>query len=184
MEATQIEMFEVQRHLIKSPTELEIRVIGAKSACDLNAQWHSRFPFIDWSNVVRNKYSICYLAENKGIPFAVAIWSSPIARLLKDGDKTLELRRLAISNDAPKNTASWMLSKMRKDIKLQFPAITKLISYQDKDVHVGTLYKASSWVAVNESNDNMDWSKYRNRSKPQSTAIKVRWDLSLKKDGQ
>ena len=185
MEAAQIEMFEVQRHSIKSPTELEIRVIGAKSACDLNAKWHSRFPLIDWSNVVRNKYSICYLAENKGIPFAVAIWSSPIAaNRLKDGDKLLELRRMAISDDSPKNTATWMLSQMRKDIELRFPEIIRLISYQDTEVHHGTIYKAANWTAVSASKEGLSWQDTRERSKAQSTASKVRWELQLKKRGQ
>lgn len=184
MEITQIEMFEVQRHLIESPTELEIRVIGAKSACNLNAQWHSRFPIIDWSNVVRNKYSICYLAENKGIPFAVAIWSSPVAaNRLKDGEKLLELRRMAISDDSPKNTATWMLSKMRKDIESRFPEIIKLISYQDTEVHHGTIYKAANWIAAAKTKENFSWQKTRDRSEAQSTASKIRWELQLKKNG-
>jgi hypothetical protein len=147
----------------------------------LNSQWHSRFPYIHWSNVVRNKRSICYVASFDNQHWAVAIWSSPIAgNRLKDGWLLLELRRMAIKDGAPKNTASRMLSWMRKDIEKRFPEIIKLISYQDVDVHEGTIYKASGWIAHNPAKFT-DWStSTRKRSKAQSTAAKVRWEYELK----
>ena len=108
-----------------SPLQFSSETISAKAACDLNARWHSRFPYIHWSNVVRNKAYVCYAAKFEGEYFAVAIWSSPIARKL-DANKILELRRMAISASCPKNTASRMISYMRKDIKKRFPQIEKL----------------------------------------------------------
>jgi len=45
----------------------------------------------------------------------VAIWSSPVAQnRMKDGKTILELRRLALSDVCPYNTASWAISKMIK----------------------------------------------------------------------
>ena len=164
-----------------SPLQFSFEVISAKAACDLNAKWHSRFPQIHWSNVVRNKRYICYAAKFDGVYFAVSIWSSPIAgNRLKDGWLLLELRRMAICEQAPKNTASRMLSWMRKDISKRFPEIIRLISYQDTGVHLGTIYKASGWKLVNTMSKEVDWAASgRKRNKPQSDAPKVRWELQL-----
>ena len=162
-----------------SPLQFSFEVISAKAACDLNAKWHSRFPEIHWSNVVRNKHYICYAAKFDGVYFAVSIWSSPIARKL-DATSILELRRMAISDNSPKNTASRMLSWMRKDINKRFPNIKKLISYQDIGVHLGTIYKASGWKLINTMSKEVDWAASgRKRNKPQSDAPKVRWELQL-----
>ena len=164
-----------------SPLQFTFEEIKAKAACELNAKWHSRFPYIHWSNVVRNKRYICYAAKYEGKYFAVAIWSSPIAgNRLKDGWLLLELRRMAISSEAPKNTASRMLSFMIKDIKKRFPEIIRLISYQDTEAHYGTIYKASNWSLVNTMTTETDWGHTgRKRNKPQSSAPKVRWEYNL-----
>lgn len=164
-----------------SPLQFKFEVISAKAACDLNFKWHSRFPKIDWSNVVRGKRYICYAAKFDGVFFAVAIWSSPIAgNRLKDGWLLLELRRMAICEQAPKNTASRMLSYMRKDINKRFPEIIRLISYQDTGAHLGTIYKASGWKLINTMSKEVDWAASgRKRNKPQSDSPKVRWEFSL-----
>ena len=164
-----------------SALQLKVLACDAKLACRLNKQWHSRFPIIHWSNVVRNKDSVCFVADCEGIYYAVAIWSSPIAaNRLKNGESALELRRLAIAPDAPKNTASRMLRVMRILIEKKMPHIATLISYQDTEVHAGTIYKASGWTAVC-CNNGSDWTTTkRKRSKVQSSAPKVRWELKMK----
>ena len=163
-----------------SPLQLEILECKAQFACELNALWHSRFPKIDWSNVVRNKDSICFIAIYDALVYAVAIWSTPIAaNRMKEGSSKLELRRLAIAPDAPKCTASRMLSVMRKKIKKIMPHIKLLISYQDTDVHGGTIYKASGWVSENTSRRGLDWGKTRVRNNAQSLAPKTRWEIKL-----
>ena len=146
-------------------------------ACELNEIWHSRFPKIDWSNVVRNKDYICFVAESDAIAYACAIWSSPIARNIEGN--FLELRRMAIADDAPINTGSRMLGYMRRYIKKNLPHILKLISYQDSETHKGTIYKASGWSAVCKSTGH-SWScKSRKRNEEQSTADKIRWEIEL-----
>jgi hypothetical protein len=99
---------------------------------------------------------------------------------MKDGDKLLELRRMAIAPDAPKNTASRMLGVMRRKIQAKFPEVIRLVSYQDTEVHKGTIYKASGWEVANTQEKVADWTNTtRKRSKPQSTAPKVRWEYDL-----
>ena len=161
-----------------SALQLEIIEIGVHKACVLNKIWHSRLPNIHWSNIVRNKYYICYAAIFNNIYYAVAIWSSPVARLLND-NILLELRRMAISSDSPKNTASRMIKIMRIDICKRFPNIKKLISYQDTEVHLGTIYKASGWVMGGKTKGASWTSKNRIRNKEQTKADKIRWEYDL-----
>lgn len=173
---------EVGGSIPTSPLQFKFNEIRVQTACELNAKWHSRFPEIDWSNVVRNKHYICYGAFFESNCFAVAIWSSPIAaNRLINGQLMLELRRMAISDKSPKNTASRMLSWMRKDIQTKFPHLIRLISYQDTEVHYGTIYKASGWHCVNAENPTqIDWTTTKRvRNKTQSDAPKVRWEYEL-----
>tara|TARA_R100000773_G_C4220642_1_gene119373 strand:- start:3878 stop:4429 length:552 start_codon:yes stop_codon:yes gene_type:complete len=168
-----------------SPTaahQLQVKKCKVQRACQLNELWHSRFPKIHWSNVVRNRDYVCFVAEFDDIAYASAIWSSPVAaNRLKEGKTALELRRMAISEDAPKNTASRMIGLMRKIIKKEFPHITLLLSYQDTEVHSGTIYKASGWYAANTSKGISWTNKKRQRNKEQSLADKVRWEFRLQK---
>lgn len=163
-----------------SPLQLEIEIIPTKFACELNTKWHSRLPYIHWSNVVRNTHSVCFGAKYDGQWFAVGIWSSPVAQnRFKDGKKMLELRRLAICKDCPKNTATRLISIMTKMIKGKFPEIERLVSYQDTEVHIGTIYKASNWFIGGES-EGISWTtNKRKRAKEQTMAKKIRWEFLL-----
>jgi len=100
-----------------TPRLLEVRAVDVHTACGLNKEWHSRMPYIHWSNIVRNKDYICYVAEYDHTAYAAAIWSSPVAaNRLTDGEQSLELRRLAISEDAPIGDAIKALSdKLKND---------------------------------------------------------------------
>jgi hypothetical protein len=161
-----------------SPHQFQFKEIKAQSASSANEAWHSRLPKIHWSNIVRNTHYVCYGAFYEGEMWAVGIWSSPVAQNgFKDGKKILELRRLAISNNCPKNTATRMLSVMIKLIKRKFPDLTRLISYQDTEVHSGTIYKAGNWQPIKET-DFISWSN-RKRNPDQSKAKKIRWEYEL-----
>jgi hypothetical protein len=167
-----------------SPLQLHIGEISVVKAIDLNALWHSRLPTVIRGNIDRNTHSVCFGAEYAGIFFASAIWSSPVAGvLLTKGEHWLELRRFAIANDAPKNTASRMLAIMVKLIKKRFPEIVKLISYQDTNVHRGTIYKASGWTqgkSVTDTNWGLRRSPYgRIRNQVVAPGVKIRWELAL-----
>ena len=161
--------------------EIEIQETRAQIASMLNELWHSKLPKIHWSNVVRNKHYVCYAIKYKQAIIGVAIWSSPVAaNRFKDGDKLLELRRLALSDVCPRNTASFVISSMIIDIKVRFPELIRLFSYQDTEAHLGTIYKASNWTAAPIQTSLLDWTtSKRKRSSLQSTADKVRWEYNL-----
>ena len=163
-----------------SPKDFEFKILSAKEACAYNEIWHSRLPIIHWSNVVRNTHSICFGAFFRGNVFAVTIWSSPVAQnRFKYGKQVLELRRMAISPNCPKNTATRMLAHDRKWIKDNLLDIALLVSYQDTEVHLGTIYKADNWVAADYTKG-MNWNTdVRVRNVEQSLADKVRWEYKL-----
>lgn len=161
-----------------SPKQMELVKVRPQLASELNAIWHSRLPKIHWSNITRNRHYVCYGSVFDWRYFAIAIWSSPVNPNF-DFDTVLELRRLAISPEAPKYTATWMLGKMIKLLKTNLPTINRLISYQDTEVHSGTIYKAANWLAVSQTRF-QSWDKSRDRNKPQSTANKVRWEYHIK----
>jgi len=161
----------------KSPREMEVVKIRPQLASELNALWHSRLPEIHWSNIVRNRNYICYGALFDWRYFAVAIWSSPVNQNF-DFDTVLELRRLATAPDAPRFTPTWMLGKMVHLIRMTFPRVERLISYQDTEVHKGTIYRAANWFIASETKF-QPWDKSRERNKSQSTADKIRWEYSL-----
>ena len=163
----------------ESPKLIEMNVLKPQFACELNSIWHSRLPKIHWSNVTRNRYYVCYGFSYMGVLIACAIWSSPVNQSF-DIEKTLELRRMAISDLCPKNTATNLIARMINDIKTRFVLVDKLISYQDTEVHHGTIYKASNWFIDAETKFN-SWSKSRTRQADQSTADKIRWGYKIKR---
>jgi hypothetical protein len=88
---------------------------------------------------------------------------------------------MAIGPDAPKYTASHMLSVMVRIIpKDPMSRFTRFISYQDTEVHKGTIYKAAGWHKAAE-NDAMDYSLGGKRSRPKQRhmARKIRWERQI-----
>ena len=164
-----------------SALQLLIHEIPIDTAIALNKKWHSRLPEYRTGCRPRQHAWICFGAEYDGIFYATAIWSHPNNRFL-DNEHTLELRRMAISPDRPKNTASRMLRIMVKIIRQQNPEFTRFISYQDTEVHAGTIYKASNWKSVAENNA-MDYTFGGNRERPTQKymARKIRWELNILK---
>lgn len=165
-----------------SPLQFTFETIDIESAAQLCALWHSRMPQVDIGTCKMHP-CISYAAIfDEGI-YATAIWSQPIAaNRLKDGKRLIELRRMAIGPLAPKNTASRMLSFMKRDIFDRFPNVLRLISYQDTGVHHGTIYKASGWSLVNSQDEFLQWDGPRSRpNKVQSESPKNRWELELRR---
>lgn len=165
-----------------SPTsalQLTVRECSIHWARELNAAWHSLLPITDHGNLVRFPKSLAYWADFNDVAYAVAIWSSPIAgNRLTDGWAALELRRFAIAPDAPRNTASRMLSVMRRLIRKKWPEINRLLSYQATEHHRGTIYRAAGWSAASES-DFTIWHHGKSTGEIQTVSRKIRWELSL-----
>ena len=173
-------LFQAEYGGVTPTSALQLRVckINSKLAVTLNKKWHSRMPQLDCYNIC----APCFGAECGNIYYAIAMWSLPIAaNRIKDGQQCLELRRMAIAPDAPKNTASRMLAVMTRMIRKDRPDIIRLLSYQDTEVHKGTIYAAAGWKAVRTS-DFVSWDNHSKRPGKinQSLAPKVRWELQLK----
>jgi hypothetical protein len=160
-----------------SALDLLIDSIGFDLAKSLNRLWHSRLPRFGTGFIVAMPF-LCFGAEHDGVYYAAAIWSNPVARNLPQQD-WLELRRLAIAPDAPRNTASRMLRVMRLLLRKLRPDISRLISYQDTAVHTGAIYAAAGWKSEHTSAGD-EWDRPgRHRPSAQSKSPKRRWELIL-----
>lgn len=101
------------------------------------------------------RYALGLFNEKKELR-GVAVYGFPVGRLvvsslLNDQDlignkEVLELTRLWLEEDEPKNAESWFLSKTFWWLQKNDKAIKLLISYSDPMVgHVGGIYKATNW---------------------------------------
>ena len=133
-------------------------------------EWHSTLPISPPG--MRVGFLIC--SPNQ-VPIGAAMWGRPVARL-EDQGATLELTRLAHSLAAPYNLGSWALARMRKWIRENMPEIRRVISYQNADVHDGTIYKADNWEQVYEVWDSK--STWTNREGRVGTEVRhrIKWE--------
>jgi hypothetical protein len=162
-----------------SALQLWLAKIDSETARELNKLWHSRLPRMGTGCVQKMNGYHCYGAEFKGVYFAVAIWSNPVARNLPQTE-WLELRRLAIAPDAPKNTASRMLGIMARLLRKECEKVTTLVSYQDLDCHTGAIYRAAGWTMTTINKDGNWTRKGRPRPKAQSESPKQRWEKVIR----
>lgn len=165
-----------------SALQLFLETIDFQKAKALNRLWHSRLPRMG-TGCIDNQPFLCFAAIHDCIAYAVAIWSNPVARNLPQ-DTWLELRRLAVAPDAPRNTCSRMLAVMARLIRRLRPNVATLVSYHDTAVHGGGIYRAAGWKSVETPNSNTNWNMPgRPRPASQSEAPKQRWELSLRQGG-
>ena len=119
----------------------------------LIANWHSRLP-----KTQRAPWMYSFAAHFDEYIYAVALWNNPSARTLPH--HWIELRRMAVSPDAPHCTASWFLGAMHRWFRDNKPHHEVMISYQDEDVHLGTIYRAAGWCPTHRTK-----ARVRDRSK-------------------
>jgi hypothetical protein len=175
-------LFQVKSPKLPSAVcDLKICMVSAETAAKLNRSWHSRLPEIANFGMCKP----CFAAEYDGLYYAIAMWSAPLSPTF-NGMNYLELRRYAIAPDAPKHTASHMLSVMRKEIKRKMPTIVRFISYQDTEVRSGTIYKASGWRNVGRTHlgGKCGWSnnsrvRLESNGKQPLESVKHRWEYDL-----
>lgn len=167
-----------------SALQLRFERVNRDTFMPLNEAWHSRLP--DCKSAFEGWF---YGAKFDYEWWAVAWWSKPVARVY-NGLGYAELRRFAIRPGAPTNTASRMLGFMARDIRKTMPTVCKLISYQDADVHTGTIYKASNWMRenigqrVDESKQWNNWTTRGGNRKNQSLAPKHRWAMNIRSSAE
>ena len=164
-------------------TDLTVEPTSPAVCVPLIAAWHSRLP-----HVQRGPWRLAFVSHYQQTVFAVALWHNPSARGLPQD--WLELRRMAVAPDAPHCTASHMLGQMRRQIRMLLPDITRLISYQDQDVHTGTIYRAAGWTPAwvtkarvrdrskNRVGTNRAYRSDANGLAP-AGAAKTRWEISV-----
>jgi hypothetical protein len=156
-------------------------------ARNLNEKWHSRLPIYETGFCLNCLVAYGLLYENN--IYGIAIWTNPVAAALPQHE-WLELRRMALSPEVPKNTASRMLSIMARLIEKKFPDVEKLISYQDAEVHKGTIYKAAGWVVGNTHKGgswnrpnatNLNGSPRTRPDNNDATGPKTRWEKDIRR---
>lgn len=164
-------------------TELTLVKCSPVEARELVLKWHSRLPVTQ-----KGPWKLAFVAETPtGELVAGALWHNPSARMLPN--EWMELRRLAVSPDAPPHTASWMLGAMRKWIKHEMPGCPRLLSYQDVEVHTGTIYRAAGWEPaffskprIRDRSPNRVGTTRKYRSDingiPAAGAGKIRWEVT------
>lgn len=167
---------------IRRARDLTITRCDVEHARTLIARWHSRLPVTQPS-----PWQYAFRASFDGITYAVALWNNPSARMLPS--HWLELRRMAVAPDAPHCTASRMLAEMARFFRHHCPERERLISYQDMDVHAGTIYRAAGWTVGHVSKPRVrDRSTTRPSGRLYRTSIngqapdvsaKARWELIL-----
>ena len=148
--------------------DLEFEACDILHAVVLCRQWHSRLP-----KVQDNPWQFAFRAHYRHRTAAVALWHNPSTRSLPS--HWLELRRMACAPFAPKFTASRFLSWMVRFFRQHYPARERCISYQDTQVHNGTIYRASNWTAAYRGQE-----RIRDRSKPRcnSNGRMYRWNIN------
>ncbi len=159
---------------LTSALSLRFEAIDLQSALTLIGLWHSQLPLLD----KRVAAWLCYGGRCKETLVAAAVWSLPVARLLPQDGSCLELRRFALAPSAPKYSASRMLGWMARDIAHRRPAVNRVVSYQDCDVHKGTIYKASGWTPVRAPSGG-DWNHQTRQRSARRIKRKVRWERVL-----
>jgi hypothetical protein len=142
-----------------SALQLWFSTIDFAHAKALNKLWHSRFPEFGGGG-----YRRCHTAEFSGRLYAVAIWTNPTSPKLPQLE-WLMLKRWAIADDAPPNTASRMMRWMKSDIRRRLPEVTTLVSYSDPDTHHGGIYRACGWTDDTTTQRNSSSNAWHNRKR-------------------
>jgi hypothetical protein len=171
-----------------SPLATEVKKLlvarcTVQHAVELVRAWHRTLP-----RVQDGPWMYAFRAECDDRTYAVALWNNPSARTLPG--HWVELRRMAVSTDAPRNTASMMLGAMVRWLRKFRACHERCISYADADEHTGSIYKAANWTATHTTARRQ---RDRSTSRPsgrlyrwsingaeRDSSPKVRWEITLR----
>lgn len=159
-------LFQAERGGCRPTSALQLRFqkIDFIPAKALNRLWHSRFPETGGGNA-----RVCYAAEFDGQFWAVAIWTNPSSPKLPQRSWIM-LKRWAIADERPKNTASRMDGWMFRDLARRFPEVEMAVSYSDPDSHEGAIYRACGWSEGETTTRKAGGKRWKNRTRPRQTA--------------
>ena len=108
-------------------------------------------PFIDahylhsWPAVVISIFGLFIDGHLSGI----CVFSLPPRETLRRYcvESALELARLYLIDEAPKNSETWFISRAVKAVQREWPHVELVISYADPSAgHTGLIYRAGSWI--------------------------------------
>jgi hypothetical protein len=164
--------------------DLTFRPCPKTHAVMLVRKWHSTLP-----NCQLGPWRYAFNAEYRGSSYAAALWNNPSARCLPG--HWLELRRMVCLPDSPPNTASCFLAWMVRYFRKNLPGAERLISYQDTELHTGTIYRAAGWKPmfttverIRDRNPNRIGTNRAYRSNingvDRDSVSKIRWEFNLK----
>jgi hypothetical protein len=108
-----------------------------------------------------------------------AMWGKPIARM-EDQENTLELLRFWTEDYTPKNTESYALSRMIRDIE-KMDTHNRLIAYASTGQdHDGGIYRATNWndLGVRKTTSGTGWEN-RSERKTADDSKKRKFEYTL-----
>lgn len=132
--------------------EWEVRPCSLAVAQDLITRLHYSQGGSNTGTYIHGLFERAHPARPRG----VAWWIPPtktaaLATYPDDWEGVLNLTRLAIDEEVPKNAATFLLARSMKLIdRLRWPC---LVTYADEwQGHTGTIYRASNWSYVGKTN--------------------------------
>ncbi|MDQ0270750.1 Mom family adenine methylcarbamoylation protein [Cytobacillus purgationiresistens] len=116
-----------------------------------------------------------WVLDDTGERIGAMMWGRPNARQL-DQHALLELTRMYLVEEAPKNSESKSLGLARKYIRKNMPEIKGIIAYSSTGMrHEGTIYKADNWFELGRSKvSTKGWSNRVGREN-RDASEKIRW---------
>jgi hypothetical protein len=104
--------------------------------------------------------------------------SNPVARN-EDQKYTVEITRFWLSDDLPKNSESFVMSKIFALLR-QNKEIKRIIAYAEEGRHLGTIYKASGFKLIGKSHKHgkRTWATRKQRKEIPDT-IKLKFEKLL-----
>lgn len=122
-----------------------------------------------------DKFCLGVLSENRIV--GVLVFGLPVARL-EDQKDTLELTRMVLLPETPKNSGSRTLSLAEKWIR-KHRQERRLIAYADTSRHRGTIYLAAGWKKIGQQTRSQTWDRPNRKRKRQNGGPKAKFEVIL-----
>jgi hypothetical protein len=101
--------------------------------------------------------------------------------IMQYSQQYLELKRMYVIDEAPRNVESKALSISVRLIRKMFPHITALISYADPARgHQGTIYKAAGWCRAGLSDCSGQWRNHPTRKTLEAPTPKIKYVKTIR----
>lgn len=164
--------------MIKKVQELHVSEIDGQGASKKVDHIIEKNHYLGSVNSVITKHRYLITVPLRGVVGAVA-WAKPVARQ-EDQKNTLELHRFWTSDVLPKNSESYVLGYMMRDLE-QYE-YDRLISYTSTGQdHEGIIYKATNWkekTVTRDYSEEEGWESRKGRENRDSSK-KIKFEKKL-----